>query len=59
MARHCVSQNAPVEYKNLEAAILHKRAGPAEDDPLLYKYGSKPVQAVCDRLSINRAYAAM
>ena len=27
MTRHCVSQNAPVEYKNLEAAILHERAG--------------------------------
>ena len=44
--RHCVSYNAPVEYKDLAVAIS-TRAGPAEDDPPLYKLGSKPVQAVC------------
>ena len=43
--RHCVSHNAPVEYKDLAVAIS-TRAGPAEDDPPLYKLGSKPVQAV-------------
>ena len=34
--RHYVSHNAPVEYKDLGVAIS-TRAGPAEDDPPLYK----------------------
>jgi len=29
------------------AVAISTRAGPAEDDPLLYKLGLKPVQAVC------------
>jgi len=29
------------------AVAISTRAGPAEDDPPLYKLGSKPVQAVC------------
>ena len=43
LGRHCVSHNAPVEYKR----PCTTRAGPAEDDTPLYKLGSKPVQAVC------------
>jgi len=44
--RHCVSHNAPVEYKDFAVAIS-TREGSAEDDPPRYKLGSKPVQAVC------------
>ena len=29
------------------AVAISTRAGPAEDDPPLYKLGSKPIQAVC------------
>ena len=29
------------------AVAISTRAGPTEDDPSLYKLGSKPVQAVC------------
>ena len=29
------------------AVAISTRVGPAEDDPPLNKYGSKPVQAVC------------
>ena len=29
------------------AVAISTRAGPAEDDPPLYKFGSKPVEAVC------------
>jgi len=29
------------------AVAISTREGSAEDDPLLYKLGSKPVQAVC------------
>ena len=29
------------------AVAISTRAGPAEDDPMLYKSGSKQVQAVC------------
>jgi len=29
------------------AVAISTRVGPAEDDPPLYKLGSKPVQAVC------------
>ena len=35
-----------LSIKDLAVAIS-TRAGPAEDDPPLYKLGSKPVQAVC------------
>ena len=35
---YSVSHNALVEYKDLAVAIS-TRARPAEDDPLLYKYG--------------------
>ena len=44
--RHCVGHNAPVEYKKTLQFAISTRAGPAEDDPPLYKLGSKPVQAV-------------
>jgi len=36
-----------VEYKRPLQLLFSTRAGPAEDDPPLYKSGSKPVQAVC------------
>jgi len=43
----CQSQYMPLlSIKDLAVAIS-TRAGPAEDDPPLYKLGSKPVQAVC------------
>jgi len=35
-----------LSIKDLAVAIS-TRVGPAEDDPPLYKLGSKPVQAVC------------
>jgi len=35
-----------LSIKDLAVAIS-TRAGPAEDDPPLYKLGLKPVQAVC------------
>ena len=42
-----VSVTMPLlSIKDLAVAIS-TRAGPAEDDPPLYKLGSKPVQAVC------------
>ena len=42
-----VSVTMPLlSIKDLAVAIS-TRAGPAEDDPLPYKLGSKPVQAVC------------
>ena len=42
-----VSVKMPLlSIKDLAVAIS-TRAGPAEDDPPLYKLGSKPVQAVC------------
>ena len=42
-----VSVTMPLlSIKDLAVAIS-ARAGPAEDDPPLYKLGSKPVQAVC------------
>ena len=44
--RHCVSYNAPVEYKG-PCSCYSTKVGPAEDDPPLYKLGLKPVQAVC------------
>ena len=42
-----VSVTMPLlSIKDLAVAIS-TRAGPAEDDPLPYKLGSKPFQAVC------------
>jgi len=42
-----VSVTMPLlSIKDLAVAIF-TGAGPAEDDPPLYKLGSKPVQAVC------------
>ena len=42
-----VSVTVPLlSIKDLAVAIS-TRVGPAEDDPPLYKLGSKPVQAVC------------
>ena len=42
-----VSVTMPLlSIKDLAVAIS-TRVGPAEDDPPLYKLGSKPVQAVC------------
>ena len=40
------------------AVAISTRAGPAEVDPLLYKLGLKPVQAVCKGESgaLNRAF---
>jgi len=40
------------------AVDISTRVGPAEDDPPLYKLGSKPVQAVCKGESgaLNRAF---
>ena len=42
---HCVCHNAPVEYKRT-CSCHFTRAGPAEDDPPLCKWGLKPVQPV-------------
>jgi len=41
-----VAHTAPVEHKRPGTCYFSTRAGPAEDDPWLYKLGSKPVQAV-------------
>ena len=42
-----VSVTMPLSSIKDLAVAISTRAGPAEDDPLIYKLGSKPVQAVC------------
>ena len=53
-----VSVTMPLSSIKDLAVAISTRAGPAEDDPPLYKLGSKLVQAVCKGESgaLNRAF---